>query len=466
MNGIKKNSRITTLTALFDAAALALSLLAAYRIRFSTGVIPVQGMAPDIGRYLHLLLVVVPVHLAFFRAAGLYRSSRQIRRIEEIFVVIKAVTYAVILLTAASFFYRDFSYSRVYLLILWFFSILFVSFTRYALIEWEYHRKVHKKELTRVLVVGVNRNARSFIRWARSNPHYGHEIIGILSREPGLVGKHLEGVAILGAADQTESFMSHLKPDQLVVLESSFGREAIMDLVVACEDRLMDFRVAADFYGLMSRSIAVDNISTVPLLGFKPLPLDDSWNRAIKRIFDIAASLTLLVLSAPFWMLAIGLIKWDDNGPFFYMQERVGRDGRVFKLLKFRTMKVDAEKETGPVWARSNDNRRTRVGHFLRRWNLDELPQILNVLRGEMSLVGPRPERPHFVRQFRENIPRYMARHRIKSGITGWAQVHGLRGNTSIRERIKYDLYYMENWSLFLDLEILFMTFFAYKNAY
>ena len=167
MSGVKKNRGIATLTAFFDAAAVALSLLAAYRMRFSTGVIPIQGMAPDISRYLHLLLVVVPVYLVFFRAAGLYRSARQIRRIEEIFVVIKAVTYAVTFLTAASFFYREFTYSRVYLLILWLFSILFVSFTRYALIEWEYHRKVHKKELTRVLVVGVNRNARSFIRWAR-----------------------------------------------------------------------------------------------------------------------------------------------------------------------------------------------------------------------------------------------------------------------------------------------------------
>jgi exopolysaccharide biosynthesis polyprenyl glycosylphosphotransferase len=171
-------------------------------------------------------------------------------------------------------------------------------------------------------------------------------------------------------------------------------------------------------------------------------------------------------VSLPFWAVVIALIKLDDGGPIFYFQERMGRDQKLFKLIKFRTMKVDAEKSTGPVWARPNDDRRTRVGNFLRTLNLDELPQLLNVLKGDMSLVGPRPERPHFVRQFRETIPRYMARHKIKSGITGWAQVNGYRGNTSISERLKYDLYYMENWSLLLDIEILVMTLFAYKNAY
>ncbi len=160
------------------------------------------------------------------------------------------------------------------------------------------------------------------------------------------------------------------------------------------------------------------------------------------------------------------LIKMDDGGPLFYFQERVGRDYKVFNVIKFRTMKMDAEKETGPVWAKANDTRRTRFGNFLRRSNIDELPQLWNVLRGDMSLVGPRPERPHFVSQFRETIPRYMARHKVKSGITGWAQVNGFRGNTSIRERLKYDLYYMENWSLLFDIEIIFMTTFAYKNAY
>jgi exopolysaccharide biosynthesis polyprenyl glycosylphosphotransferase len=168
----------------------------------------------------------------------------------------------------------------------------------------------------------------------------------------------------------------------------------------------------------------------------------------------------------PFGAVIAALIKCSDGGPVFYRQERTGRDGRNFGLLKFRTMKPDAEKETGPVWAKKDDDRRTAFGEFLRRTNLDEVPQLWNILKGDMSLVGPRPERPHFVNQFRESIPRYMARHKVKSGLTGWAQVHGLRGNTSIHDRVKYDLYYMENWSLLLDIEIIVMTLFAFKNAY
>ncbi len=248
--------------------------------------------------------------------------------------------------------------------------------------------------------------------------------------------------------------------------DPNFSRSQIADLVAVCEEQLAEFKVAADFYGLMTRSVDVEYVSRVPLLGFRPLPLDYFWNRMAKRVFDIVLTLVLIVLSAPFWVLAMILVKLDDGGPIFYAQERVGRDQTVFKVLKFRTMKVNAEKDTGPVWAKQNDSRRTRTGDIFRRWNIDELPQFINVLRGDMTLVGPRPERPHFVNQFRETIPRYMARHKIKSGITGWAQVNGYRGNTSIHERIKYDLYYMENWSLAFDLKILFMTLFAYKNAY
>jgi exopolysaccharide biosynthesis polyprenyl glycosylphosphotransferase len=194
--------------------------------------------------------------------------------------------------------------------------------------------------------------------------------------------------------------------------------------------------------------------------------LDDLWNRVVKRTFDLITAFLALILAVPIWLLVVVLIKLDDGGPVFYTQERVGRDGKIFNLLKFRTMRTNAEAVTGPVWAKLNDDRRTRAGDFLRRWNIDELPQLLNVLNGDMSMVGPRPERPHFIHQFRQSIPRYMSRHKIKSGLTGWAQVNGLRGNTSIQERIKYDLYYMENWSLLFDIEILMMTFFAFKNAY
>lgn len=461
-----KNRAFLLLTILFDIAAIAISFLAAYFLRFIYVIVPLKGHAPHFFDYAPVLFFVVVVYLWFFRAYGLYESRHQMRRIEEIFKVVKAVSFAVIILMAMTFFYRTLTYSRVYLLILWFLSAIFVSLGRYLLIQWEYHRKRQHKDIARVLLVGANRNTRHIIQWARDNKHYGREIIGVLAQNPAAVGKHFEGAPILGTLPQCESFIDSLRPDEVILLETSLDRATITDLVALCEDRLIEFKIGADIYGLLTRNVDVEYISTVPLLGFRELPLDDVWNQAIKRTFDVGGSLLLILVTSPLLLLSILLIKTSDGGPIFYLQERMGRDQKLFKVIKFRTMKVDAEKETGPVWAKSDDKRRTRLGTFLRRWNLDELPQLWNVLKGDMSLVGPRPERPHFISEFRGKIPRYMARHKIKSGLTGWAQVNGYRGNTSIEERLKYDLYYMENWSLMFDVEILFMTFLAFKNAY
>jgi len=445
--------------------SICLSLIAAFLFRFHFFPEAIIRK-PEFLYYAQALLGILPVFFFCYRAYGLYQPARHIRRIEEIFLVIKANTLAIIVLMALTFFYRAFSYSRLVLVFLWLFSMICVGLSRYITIQLEYVRKRNKKEQTRVLLIGANRNARNIIQWAKNNAHYGVDVIGVLSREPSLVGKHLESVAILGVVEQCENFIQNLQPDEVVLLDKDFNREKITDLVILCEDKLVNFKVGADFYGLMSRNVDVEYISTVPLLGFRSLPLDDPWNRLLKRSFDVCVSTFLLILSLPVWAFVFIIIKSEDGGPVFYRQERMGRDTKLFDVLKFRTMRVNAETESGPVWSKPDDERRTRLGSFLRQTNLDELPQLLNVLRGDMTLVGPRPERPHFIEQFRDAIPRYMARHRVKSGLTGWAQVNGYRGNTSIYERTKYDLYYMENWSLLFDMEILLMTFFAFRNAY
>ncbi|MBI4313966.1 MAG: sugar transferase, partial [Candidatus Omnitrophica bacterium] len=221
-----------------------------------------------------------------------------------------------------------------------------------------------------------------------------------------------------------------------------------------------------DLVGLLTTTVGVQDVAGFPLLGLRETPLMDPWSRFKKRALDLTAASVALLITLPLWGVIAWMIRRDSPGPIFYVQERVGQDGKHFQMLKFRTMRVGAETKTGPVWTQPGDDRRTRTGIFLRRWNLDELPQLLNVLAGDMSLVGPRPERPHFVRQFREDVPRYMTRHRIRSGMTGWAQIHGLRGDTSIDERTKYDLFYLENWSLWLDCVILYRSFGAVKNAY
>ena len=452
-------------TMVVDIAMIVMSFLVAYIVRFFFVLPDDVGVPPLLG-YLHALIGILPIYLWLFRETGLYQPARNMRRIEEIFWVIKAVTYATVILMAITFFYREFSYSRLYLVFLWFFSCILISAGRYLLIQWEYWRRVQKKDLIEVLVIGFNENARAFIRWAKNNPHYGQVPVAVLTSDPAYLGQQLEDIPVVGLTEQWEEFIQKVQPNQVVLLDSSLSREMITDLVATCEDAFIEFKMGADIHGLIASNVGVEYISNIPLLGFKSLPLDDPWNRFSKRTFDLTISAFMSVLFFPVGLIVALLIRLEGKGPVFYTQERVGRDGKVFKLLKFRTMRVDAEKETGPVWAQSDDSRRTRSGELLRRWNLDEFPQLLNVLRGQMSLVGPRPERPHFVDKFRESVPRYMARHKIKAGLTGWAQVHGLRGNTSIEERIKYDLYYMENWSLLLDVEILIMTFFAFKNAY
>lgn len=456
---------MTGATILVDAVMIVASFVVAYYFRFLGG-LPTDLGVPPLSDYWHALLGIIPIYLWLFREAGLYQTSRHMRRIEEIFLVIKVVTYAVVLLMALTFFYRQFSYSRLYLVFIWIFSCAFISVGRYALIQWGYWRREQKKDTIEVLLIGLNDNTHALIEWAKNNPHYGQRPIGILTSDVREIGGQVEGIPVLGLTEHWESFIKKFQPDQVILLDDSFSREKVTDLVATCEDEFIDFKMGADIHGLIASNVGVEYVSHIPLLGFRSLPLDDPWNRFLKRIFDFVVGGIMALAFLPIGLLVMLLIKLEGKGPVFYFQERVGRDGNVFRLFKFRTMKVDAERESGPVWARPGDDRRTRCGEFLRRWNLDEFPQLLNVLSGDMSLVGPRPERPHFVEKFRENVPRYMARHKVKSGLTGWAQVHGLRGDTSIEERIKYDLYYMENWSLLLDVEILVMTLFAFKNAY
>lgn len=449
-----------------DLAALFLSFLLSYLVRFSAVPIDAPGGVPPFHRYLRALLVVLPVYLWVFRSYGLYPSGRRLRRVEEIFALLKGVALGTIFLMALTFFYRGFSYSRLFLVFLWFFASVLVSVFRYFLIQAVYRLRQNSKDIQRVLIVGGSRQARTLAEWANQNPHLGRRVEGVLVQDQSLVGKHLEGAPILGTIEDCDAVIKKFQPDEVIVADPDLPKEKVAGLLLRCEDGLVSFKVAADLYGIVTSNLEVESIASVPLLGLRPLPLDDLWNRFLKRFFDLTVSSSLLVLTLPGWFLAAAAIKLADGGAIFYRQERVGQDGKSFMLYKFRTMAPDAEKRSGPVWAKAQDERCTRAGRLLRRFNLDELPQLWNVLRGDMSLVGPRPERPHFVNQFRDEIPRYMARHKIKSGITGWAQVNGLRGNTSLQERIKYDLYYAENWSLLFDLEILFMTLFAFKNAY
>ncbi|OGW79513.1 MAG: undecaprenyl-phosphate glucose phosphotransferase [Omnitrophica bacterium RIFCSPLOWO2_12_FULL_44_17] len=448
-----------------DIIGILAGYFVAYWFRFSGIIVPIQKGIPAFHVYYHTVAIIIPFYLIIFRSYRLYQPERHYRRIYELLTVVKAVTAGTILAMALTFIYREFSYSRVVLFFAWFFTSLFCCIDRYFLIQIEYFIRKNR-DRHRVLILGMNRSARDLIKWAKENPHYGQDIVGVVGFNIEHEGKHFEEIPILGSYTDFDQILVKEKIDGVIIADPQISREMATEIMLKCENKMIRFKLVADFYGLVTHYVDVEYVSNVPLLGLKTLPLDDPWNRLVKRSFDFVVSLGLLLLFSPLLLILSALIKLTSKGPIIYKQTRVGQDEKNFKLYKFRTMEINAEQITGPVWTKPDDPRTTTIGHFLRKTNIDELPQLWNVLKGNMSLVGPRPERPHFVEQFRHQVPRYMARHNVKTGITGWAQIHGLRGNSSLEERIKYDLYYMENWTLMMDIEIILATFFAFKNAY
>jgi exopolysaccharide biosynthesis polyprenyl glycosylphosphotransferase len=318
--------------------------------------------------------------------------------------------------------------------------------------------------LRRVLIYGTGDLGRDVARHVHRQTRPTYELAGFVATDPAMVGQTVEGVEVLGEGAQLFDLLQPHKIDDVIVAEPSLTAEALLGLMLDCEKQMVVCLTVPTFFQMRLSMAQSDPIDGVPLYGLKETPLH-GLNAVIKRAFDFSMAALGLLVTLPFYPLIVLAIRFDSPGPIFYKQKRTGIDGTRFNLYKFRSMTADAENETGPVWATADDPRRTRVGRFLRRWNFDELPQLINVLRGDMSLVGPRPERPFFVKQFKEELPRYMARHKVKTGLTGWAQVHGLRGDSSIGDRLDYDLYYIENWSFWLDLKILAMTVRAWRRG-
>ena len=318
-----------------------------------------------------------------------------------------------------------------------------------------------------MVIVGAGPLAVHLKDTLQGEPRHRARVIGFLRAGAEEFDAAIPEAERLGVLDDLAGRLEAGDVDELIVANpSSVPPERLVDVIVEAERHMARFLMVPDVFRLLTSRVDVQNLGDVSLLGMGRWPLDYFWNRIAKRAEDVLGAVVALALAGPVILLAAALVRRTSPGPAFFRQQRCGESGRPFTLFKLRTMIDNAEAETGPVWTAPDDPRRTRIGAFLRRWNVDELPQLWNVLHGEMSLVGPRPERPEFVEQFKEHIGRYMWRHVSKPGITGWAQVNGLRGQTDLRERIRYDLWYLENWSLSLDFKILARTFVARKNAY
>ncbi|NQT89747.1 MAG: undecaprenyl-phosphate glucose phosphotransferase [Candidatus Omnitrophica bacterium] len=441
-----------------DLFMISFAFMFAYWLRFNSGIIPVIHGIPDIAEYMKPLPIICILLVFIMQSFGLYALKRRLSILDESLAVVKAMTAGLVIFMAATFIYRDFSYSRMMLLICWIDLIIFVSLGRFIINRARFMLRSTNKDFSNLLLIGTGATALRIIRHIKGNPHWNYRVAGAVAVSGEQKQQALDDVSVIGEIDSLNEILSRRDIEEVILTVHSLPREKIMSVILECEKRMIKFRLIADLLGMITSQVDMENIDGIPLLGLKESPLSLNYNRFIKRMMDLTGSTIGLIVLLPAFLIIAILVKLGSPGPVFYRQKRIGEDGTRFNILKFRTMIDKAEKETGAVWAKKDDPRRTNIGTFLRRNNLDELPQFINVLRGQMSMVGPRPERPEFVDKFKEDIPRYMSRHKIRSGVTGWAQINGLRGDTSIEERTKYDLYYVENWSLMFDIKILMMS--------
>ena len=440
-----------------DAVAITAALLLAYWWRFDSDIAPFYT-SRSISTYILMLVITVLTLLVVFNVSGLYNLRRGTSRVDEFYKISQGVSMgAVGAIAVSSVVMGDaFVYSRLILVAGWLLSILLVTADRVLfgyVIGVLRSRGVSQQN---VLLVGMGEPANNIIERMRTHPEYGYRVSGVLRLDGVDEPRKVFGPPILGTVEDVARVSSELRIDEVIVAVSGASHSALLDIISRCAQANVSIRIYPDAFQLITeQEVNVNDLGGLPLLSVKDVALR-GWNRTLKRGFDIVASAVGLILVSPLLLIVALAIKLDSSGPVFFIQERVGLDGKTIDVIKFRSMRVDAGNQPG--WTTANDPRRTRVGQWIRRFSIDELPQLINVLLGEMSIVGPRPEQPFFVQRFSRMIPNYMRRHTEKAGITGWAQINGMRGDTSIEERTRYDLYYVENWSLLLDLKIIVRT--------
>jgi len=463
---LKKHQEVfQTILFLTDMAIISLGWVLAYFLRFYLGPIPVLKGITAAKEFLSLLIFLLPVFAITFRSFGLYEPMRSSARFAEIKKVFSASILSTLIFITIIYLFKEYKYSRVVFLYFLGLITIFLSVFRYLLrllVGW---LRKQGYNLRFVLIVGDGKLAQEVERKLVDHAEYGFKIVGFLTKEKDSVGKKINGIPVLARYSDIKEVLNKMAVDQVILALPFEHVRMLKGILGEIYDEMAEIKVVPDLYQYFTLRQGIEVLDGLPIINLRESPLY-GWNRLLKRLFDMVVSLAILSLASPFMFIIALLIKLSSPGQVFYKQKRMGLDGKTFKIIKFRSMRVNAEQETGPVWARHGDARRTKIGKLLRRYNIDELPQFYNVLKGEMSIVGPRPERPEFMQEFKKRIPEYMLRHKMKAGITGWAQVNGLRGETSIEERTKYDLYYIENWSLLSDLKIFLKSFFAVRNAY
>lgn len=475
---IRENQRLLNLFhVIIDALLIAIAFMLSYHLRFKemwSPLIRYGIFEPPTGYYLKFekyrdsLVFVIPCFLIIYRLCGLYDPKRTNSKRHELFCLIKANMFGIIYGTAVLYFIRQFDYARSFMAVFFVINLITDYLFRVTVMIILKRMRRAGKNLKHILLVGYGRTAESYIDRLRAHPEWGYYVHGILDDNTP-PGESYRNVEIIGNTIQLADMLATNKYDEVAITLRIQEFYKLEKIVSVCEKSGIHTKFIPDYNNIIPTKPYTEDLDGIPVIHVRHVPLSSSFNNIIKRAVDIFGALVALILFAiPMILLSI-IIKITSPGKLIFKQVRIGLHNREFPMYKFRSMRVQKESEEKKAWTTADDPRVTNIGKLMRKTNMDELPQIFNVLKGDMSLVGPRPERPYFVDKFKEDIPRYMIKHQVRPGMTGWAQVNGYRGDTSISKRIECDLYYVENWSLFLDFKILFLTFFGRntnKNAY
>ncbi len=467
---IKDNQKVfNRLLVVMDAVIIAASFMLAYFIKFyilndgpGPGVLPAKD-------YLELLPFIVPGFVLLYYKCGVYTPKRTVRRRFEIYSIVQANTISLAAMIIILYMIvKEINYSRSVIMLFYMLNIFLTSCLRLVLRKSLQTMRSKGYNLKHILLVGYSRATEEYIDRLHDNPQWGYVVCGILDDHIP-AGTLYKGVKVLGSLGNLEIILPENKLDEIAITLSLKDYDNLGYIVNTCEKSGVHTKFIPDYNSLIPTRPYTEDLMGLPVINIRYVPLTNTGNMLIKRAMDIVGSLCGIIVLSPVMLLCALAVKLSSPGPIIFKQERVGLHNKPFYMYKFRSMEIQAPSKEKKAWTVKNDPRVTKVGKVLRRTSLDELPQLFNILKGDMSLVGPRPERPHFVEQFREDVPRYMVKHQVRPGLTGWAQVNGLRGNTSIPKRIEHDIYYIENWTVGFDIKIIFLTFFTgfiNKNAY
>ena len=460
---------LSRLLAVCDALITGLSYLAAWYLKFRSRLLSVNSVeSVSFSSYMTALFFIIPGILILYWSAGLYRMNRMKGRRSEIGNVIGANVIGFLIMIMVLFTLHQDNWSRTMMAIFFLMNTSVDVCVRFII--WQIIRDMRKRGryVRNVLLVGYSRAAEEYIDRVKMNPQWGYNIRGILD-DRIQAGTEYRGIRVLGRIDNLMVILPENHLDEIAITLGLSEYYRLEHIVSMCEKSGVHTKFIPDYNNIIPTKPYTEDILGLPVINIRYVPLSNPSQAMLKRITDVIGSLLCIIIFSPVMLVFAIAVKVTSPGPLIFSQERVGLRNRTFMMYKFRSMVVqDAESEEDK-WTTRDDPRVTRVGHFMRKTSIDELPQLFNVLKGDMSLVGPRPERPYFVEKFQEEIPRYMVKHQVRPGMTGWAQVNGYRGDTSIRKRIDCDLYYIENWTMGLDLKILILTVFRgfiNKNAY